>query len=169
MRRSLPGSVVNAVHPPRCRHRWTTHPAVTSKVRLVASSSSMLVASAGPIWVSRTWGWLTSSSMMPVACGRNVRASATASSGSRKVNPRAGATASQDWIANSPAAQDATALASRIRPPTSSGGGCSVRRRPPRETGAGFPARRARAGRRTHTPVGSAPGWGPRTGWPSVA
>jgi hypothetical protein len=168
MRCSRPGSVVSAFHPRR-RHRWTTHPAMTSKVRLAASSSSTPAASAELIWASTTCGWVTSSSTATPARGRNVRASVTASSGSRNVNPRTGATANQDWIASSPAVQDATAPASRIRPPTSSDGDCSVRRHPPRGTGERSPRRPAKVDRRTHTPAGSAPGWAPRTGRPSAA
>jgi len=77
----------------------------------------------------------------------------TASSGSRNVKPSTGATASQDWIANSPAVQDATAPASRIRPPTSSEGDCSVRRHPPRGTAGGSPHHPATSDRKTHTPA----------------
>jgi hypothetical protein len=86
----------------------------------------------------------------------------------RAVSPRTGATANQDWIANSPAVQDATAPASKIRPPTSSEGDFSVRRHPPRGTGDVSARRPATVDRRTHTPAGNAPKWAPRTGRPSV-
>jgi hypothetical protein len=144
-------------------------PARTSKARLVASSSSTPAASAELIRVSTTCGWLTSSVTATPAYDRSVCVSVTASSGSRNVNPRTSATASQDWIARSPAVQDATAPASRLRPPTSSDGDCSVSRHPPRETGDGSPPRPATGDRRTHTPAGSAPAWVPRTGQPSTA
>jgi hypothetical protein len=131
-------------------HAWLLGGLMDRRVFMVVGGSALTPAvSAQFIRVSTTCGWVTSSSTMASTCGRRVRASVTASSGSRNVNPRAGATANQDWIAHSLAVQAPTAPASRIRPPTSSDGDCSVRRHPPRGTGDGSPPRPATVDRRT--------------------